>query len=189
MTPKQEAKLRGAESELCEVRALRRRAGLTQQELARAAGVSQSLIAKLEAGLAEPRFSTGQRILAALHALSGAQEPAARELMQTRVVSCEQSTSLKQVLQLMKQHGISAVPVLESGRVVGVVSERSIVSRLDEVSEETSVAEVMEDAPIVPVQTPRSVLAKLLQHFSLVIVGEGGACAGIVTKADLLAQL
>ena len=47
------------------IREHRRRAGLTQAELARAAGTSQPTIAKYEAGKAEPRSGTLDRILAA----------------------------------------------------------------------------------------------------------------------------
>lgn len=47
------------------IREHRKRAGLTQAELARAAGTSQPTIAKYEAGKAEPRSGTLDRILAA----------------------------------------------------------------------------------------------------------------------------
>ena len=47
------------------IREHRKRAGLTQAELARAAGTSQPTIAKYEAGKAEPRAGTLDRILAA----------------------------------------------------------------------------------------------------------------------------
>ncbi len=45
--------------------AARRRAGLTQRELATAAGVSQPAIARVESGAVTPRVDTLQRLLAA----------------------------------------------------------------------------------------------------------------------------
>lgn len=50
------------------VRELREQQGLSQAELARRVGTTQSVIARLELGGAEPRFDTLRRIGAALDA-------------------------------------------------------------------------------------------------------------------------
>jgi len=47
------------------IRFARLRAGLTQQELARRAGISQPALARIESGRVVPRFDTAQRILRA----------------------------------------------------------------------------------------------------------------------------
>lgn len=47
------------------IRLARRRAGLTQRQLAAATGISQPTIAKLERGVDDPRLSTVQRLLEA----------------------------------------------------------------------------------------------------------------------------
>jgi transcriptional regulator with XRE-family HTH domain len=47
------------------LKAARRRAGLSQRELARATGVAQPTIARLEQGIDNPRVETVQRLLAA----------------------------------------------------------------------------------------------------------------------------
>jgi predicted transcriptional regulator len=49
-----------------EIRAMRMKLGLTQTQLAQLAGVTQAYIAKIEAGKADPRVSTLEKILAAL---------------------------------------------------------------------------------------------------------------------------
>lgn len=176
--------------ELSEVRVLRKRAGLTQHELAQAAGVSQSLIAKVESGRVDPSFSVGKRIIAAVQNAGRQREGSAGELMQTAVISCKPHEPLKRVIARMKKHGISYVPVVDGKTVVGLVSERGIVAQLDALTPSTTVEEVMQDAPpVVPPQTPRAVLGQLLQHFGMLVVGERGTCTGIVTKADLLGRL
>jgi len=48
------------------VRTARRRKGLTQRELADRTGISQPMIASIERGLQDPRYSTLKRILAAV---------------------------------------------------------------------------------------------------------------------------
>ena len=45
-----------------QLKKIRVQLGITQSELAKAAGVSQSLIAKLESGLVDPSFSTMKAI-------------------------------------------------------------------------------------------------------------------------------
>lgn len=48
------------------LRALREKKGLTQEQLARAAGVRQSIVSKIERGVIDPRFSTMQALARAL---------------------------------------------------------------------------------------------------------------------------
>lgn len=47
------------------LRVARRKAGLTQRELARRTGIAQPTIARIERGLADPRLSTLERLLVA----------------------------------------------------------------------------------------------------------------------------
>lgn len=49
------------------------------------------------------------------------------QVMSTDVVTVRPDTSLKEVAALLAAHGISGVPVVEDGKVVGVVSEADIV--------------------------------------------------------------
>jgi len=52
--------------ELHDIERLRKRFGLTQEELARKAGISQSLIARVESGMVDPRYSRIAKIFVAL---------------------------------------------------------------------------------------------------------------------------
>ena len=55
--------------ELSEVKVIRKKLGLTQGELAKAAGVSQSLIAKIESTKIDPTYSKVKLIFHALESL------------------------------------------------------------------------------------------------------------------------
>lgn len=57
-----------------EIRKIRKELGITQEELAKKAGVTQAYIAKLEAGKVDPRLSTLNRILQALLECKGPAE-------------------------------------------------------------------------------------------------------------------
>jgi predicted transcriptional regulator len=174
--------------ELQEVKLLRKRLGLTQEQLAQAANVSQSLIAKVEAGLVDPSFTAGKRILEALRAMEQRQEPAAKALMQRHVVHCRPDGRLKGAIATMRRHAFSQLPVMESDNVVGILSESAIVRNMEGIDpDRTLVRDVMEEAPpILPPETPRKVVAELLKHYSLVLVKEKGKVQGLITKADLL---
>ena len=61
----------------------------------------------------------------------------ARELMTTSVLSVEEDTPARRIAQLLLDHGISAVPVVNAGRLVGIGSGRSIgMGRFEVVSVE-----------------------------------------------------
>ncbi len=54
-------------------------------------------------------------------------------IMTVDVVSVEPGTEVTQVAQLMVTHGVSGIPVVEAGRIVGIVTERDIVAQEMEV--------------------------------------------------------
>jgi CBS domain-containing protein len=51
------------------------------------------------------------------------------QLMTTNVLTVGPDTPLKEVAQLLSAHGVSGVPVVEKGKVVGIVSETDIVAK------------------------------------------------------------
>lgn len=56
-----------------------------------------------------------------------------REVMTTRVVAVGPETPLKEVARLLAEHGISGVPVVENGTVLGIVSEADFLVKEEEV--------------------------------------------------------
>ena len=178
------------ESELKRIKSLRRLHGLTQAELARLSGVSQSLIAKTEAGTLDPAFSRAKKILDVLESLGREKEARAKDVMVTRVHTSSPADTVADAVKAMHSHGISQIPVVERGAVVGLVSEGIILELMVSGRKDPSaaaIAEVMQDAPpVVSEQTRIGAIMPLLKHFPLVVVTRKGALAGIITKADML---
>ncbi|MFA6213856.1 MAG: CBS domain-containing protein [Candidatus Micrarchaeia archaeon] len=176
----EEARLIGAQ---------RRRLGITQQQLARMAGVSQSLVAKVEAGSVDAAYSKIKAIMEALQRAQASGEKTAREIMHSGIKSMAPSDTLHAASAAMRKLSISQLPVMEGGRAVGSLTEASILACFSEKKDiaKARVSDVMDEAfPNVLPSTPISAVAALLRHHPAVLVLEKGDVAGIITKADIL---
>ncbi len=175
--------------ELEEVKKIRKKIGLTQTELANRAGVSQSLIAKIESNRIDPTYTKTKKIFAALSDLEKKEEITAGQLMQNKIIDISPSTSIKEAIGRMKKHEISQLPVIENHKLMGLVSESTLLDAMLN-SKATQVKEIMQDAPpIVSKATSIQVVSGLLRHFPLVLVSEEGKLIGLITKSDLLVEL
>ncbi len=173
-----------------ELKRCRKRLGLTQTELARKAGVSQSLIARIEAGDIDPRLSTLRKIVGALKENDTRTIPV-EKIMKSPVIHVSPEDTLGEASRLMEKHGISQLPVLEHGVQVGSITEDRVLKALD--FDEPGrirvkrVAEVMEEGfPTISKDTDVKVVSRLIESNRAVLVVEKGKVKGIVTKADLL---
>jgi CBS domain-containing protein len=54
----------------------------------------------------------------------------AKDVMTHRVISVDPDTSLQEIANLLEKHGIKRVPVIENGRLVGIVSRANLVQAL-----------------------------------------------------------
>jgi len=174
------------------VKRVRVQLGITQSALARAAGVSQSLVAKIEAGQVDPSFSTISAIAEALrvHIKSGAKK--ASDIMSKPVLSVQANTSISDCIELMKKRGISQLPVFSGSQLVGSISEGHIVSVLSagtdpRASLSRPVSRFLEaNYPTVDASTPVDALFSLFNFVQAVLVMSGERVAGIITKIDML---
>ena len=175
--------------ELEEVKKVRKKLGLTQTGLANRAGVSQSLIAKIESGRIDPTYTKTKKIFSALSELEKKEDVKASQLMATKIVSVIPGTAIKEAISKMRKFQISQMPVIEDGKLVGMVSESTILDALMK-SKAQNVREMMQDAPpIVSKATSVQVISNLLKHYPMVLVSEGGKLIGVITKSDLIGKL
>ncbi|TFI58218.1 CBS domain-containing protein [Sphingomonas parva] len=111
----------------------------------------------------------------------------------SEVVSVEASGTVQDAVRLLAENRIGAVPVLEGGKVIGILSERDVVYCLSKDGETVlhrPVREVM-SAPTITIESKVSVLAALsemtrrrIRHLPVV---EGSQLIGIVSIGDLVA--
>lgn len=163
---------------------------LTQNELARRAGVSQPLIARIEAGDVDPRLSTLQKIFAAFEEVEG-ERVVAKDIMHLSVVHTTPDDMVDAAVRLMEEQGFSQVPVLDRGVPVGSISTDSVVQYMLEHEDEDvgnmRVRDIMLDSfPTVSPSTDKNVISHLLEKHPAVLVVEYGKVIGVITKHDMM---
>jgi predicted transcriptional regulator len=177
---------------IAEIKRLRRLHDLTQTDLSRLAGVSQSLVAKIESGSVDASYTNVQKIFDCLDNLKRGKELKAENIMSTRIFSIAPDASVSEAIRKMKQHGISQLPVVENEKAVGLLTETDIISKISEGNNaaELKVIDVAEEAPpTISGKTPITAVTELLRYASLVLVAEKGKIKGVITKADVLESL
>jgi predicted transcriptional regulator len=174
-----------------EIKRLRRSAGLTQKETAEKAGVSQSLIARIERGTVDPRLSTIRKIVAALTPAKNARS--ARDLMSSPVVSIDAHQSIRSAVDKMKKTGFSQLPVLMEGRIIGNVHESTILEKIARSSSpeqimSSPVYNIMEKSfrTVDPEDSVADVVKLLVSGEPALLVVGRGKLLGIITKIDVL---
>ncbi len=172
--------------EIEEIRRRRKRLDLTQRELAELVGVSQPLIARIESGSIDPKLSLVKRIFEVLDELEG-RKMLAKDVMNSPVIYVGLKTPIRDVVRLMTEHGISQLPVIEGGKVIGSVTEGSIVRAMVSKENVRRVEDCLDERfPEVDPNESVDVVSKLLLSNPAVLVVDCGKVVGIVTKQDVL---
>src|SRR3989338_6150821 len=175
--------------ELEEIKEIRKKFGLTQNELAKRAGVSQSLIAKIEAGRIDPTFSNAKKIFQALDDLGKKHELKVNDVMNNKIISVSPYDDIKEAIAKLKKHAISQMPVIEEHRAVGLVSETVILDAML-TKKGHKIKEIMQDPPpIVNKNTTITAVSSLVRFYPMVLVAESGNLVGLVTRSDLLGKV
>jgi predicted transcriptional regulator len=163
---------------------LRTEAGLTQKRLAELAGVSQAHIAKIEQGKVDPRLSTVNRVL---DVLTEKKQNKSRDIMTKGVLFAKPNDTILRISEVMMRHAISQMPVMSGNRVVGTITEETIIRNLRSNLAEERVRKVMSGAlPTVQEETSIDAVRKTLEKHQGVLVARGKEIVGIVTRSDLL---
>lgn len=176
-----------------EIRQLRKMAGLTQKELAKRAGVSQSLVARIETGTVDPRLSTLKRIV---DAIATTQEGrTARDIMHSPVVTINVMEPVYKAIRLMRKHGISQIPVVRKDTIVGSIQESTLIEKIGYRREQRNIVyepvqNVMEDrfTVVSPSTNVADVLAILSRGQPAVLVMDHEKLVGIITKIDVISS-
>lgn len=175
-----------------QIKKVRIQMGFTQARLAKAAGVSQSIIAKIEAGTVDPTYSTLAAISRALNSEGKGAVKKAGDVMSTPVVGVQEAITIKEAAALMKRRGFSQVPVFSGERIVGTLTDSHVMDLLStSVDPQKILGDRVKDHvgpvfAIVGKDTPVDALYSLFRYLPAVLVESDERIQGIVTKIDLM---
>jgi predicted transcriptional regulator len=174
--------------DLLDLRRIRRQIGLTQHDLSQLSRVSQSMIAKIEAGKLDPAYSKALRIITALETSAKKNDLSAGDILNKKIISVKSCDGIEDAVKKMKQYEISQIPVIDD-KPVGSISETVILDALLN-RKIKSVAEIMSDVPpIISKKTSVQVVSELLKFYQMVLVSEKGKLVGIITRADVIRNM
>ena len=161
---------------------MRIEAGLIQGQLAELARVSQAHVAKIEKGRVDPRLSTVNRII---QVLTERERKKCGDIMTKDVIFARSRDKILKTSEVMMRHAISQLPVIENDRVIGTITEESIIKNLNTADE---VVEKLMQPPLpsVPEETEVSMIRPLLEDRPGVLITSKGDITGIITRSDLL---
>jgi predicted transcriptional regulator len=166
------------------LRKLREESGLTQSQLAQLIGVTQAHIAKIENNKVDPRLSTINKILQVLTEGEGKK---CRDIMTKDVISAKSTDKILKISEVLMKNAVSQLPVFEKDKIIGTITEESIIRNLSKTIANVTVEEIMEPPlPIVPEETSVNMIRPLLEIHPGVLVAKKGNIVGIITRSDLL---
>lgn len=173
-----------------ELRARREALDLKQTELARQAGISQSMVARIEAGSVDPRVSTLNKIITVLNSAEPKKITAA-QIMHAPVLAVQPQDSISRAVEIFEKNNISQLPVIERGTPVGCISESVIVKAIEQQRLHKThmfvVRDFMEPGfPTVPPDMDVETVVNILQQNHAVLVVDGRSVRGVITKHDLI---
>jgi CBS domain-containing protein len=114
-----------------------------------------------------------------------------KEVMTSEVRACEPSATVVEAAKLMAQEDVGPIPVVEDGRLVGIVTDRDIVVRVVAEARDPNATTVGEIASrdlvtISPDEDLDEALSLLAAHqVRRLPVVDGDRLVGIVAQADI----
>ncbi len=109
--------------------------------------------------------------------------------MHKAIISARKNNKIKDIAKLLSKHSISQIPIIEKNKVLGLLTESSIVNNLENLKNKTA-EEIMEESPpIITKTTNLEAITSLLKFYPILIVQEKSKPIGVITKADILKHL
>ncbi|MFH0961058.1 MAG: CBS domain-containing protein [archaeon] len=178
--------------EISEIRGARKALGMSQTALSELSGIPQSVISKAERGESRISYAAAKLLFELLDSKRGRGTGSVEKFMNKRVVSVESDAPAERIIKIMRDRGISQLPVFRGGVAVGSISERVLLEASVRFGREAlsrkQASEIMGPPfPVVPEGTGIEDASEFLKRFSAVLISSReGRVSGILTRSDLL---
>ncbi len=166
------------------IRSERNRLNLSQRELADKAGVSKSVLGKLERKEHVPNYKNVKAIYDIIEKERDSEKKCAKEFMNEEIISIKPEDTIDEAAKLMNENGFSQLPVKKDGDYLGLIVSNQLI---DVENRESKVRELpYMSLPVIPHDTPKDDFGSLLKSNQAVIVKRGRNYIGLITASDLL---
>ena len=181
-----------------EMKKYRNRLGLSQKALSNLIGqeISQSFITKFERGMIDPTYSKISKLMDVLGMEMTKKkvdrEVPVKDIMTKHIIFIEARETVSKALKVMFKNDFSQLPIKKEGKIVGSLSERTIIRQRilnpnQKDFDEIPLGKIMDDPfPTVGENTDINVIRKLIMDFQALLVVKKGVVVGIISRADLL---
>ena len=177
-----------------DIRRMRKALDITQTELAKESGISQSTIAKIERNRISASYDTVVKLFETLDEMAKGErhDLSAADVASKDVVTVQSTDKVRVASELMREEGYSQLPVLKGDVPVGSISEKIIFEKIRagktmEELKDAPISLIMEESyPVVTESTPISSVTAMMSDFNAVLVARKGKLVGMITKADIL---
>ncbi|MEM3364022.1 MAG: helix-turn-helix domain-containing protein [Candidatus Micrarchaeia archaeon] len=176
---------------MLEMRKWRERLGKTQVEVAKALGITQSYLARIESGTANPGYNLVLKIANLYSQWEFGPGETITNKYHKGVEYVGPMETVAKAASHMKWKGYSQMPVIEQGKCIGSISESLINKKMREMNKDElyriPIKNIME-APFMEVNEdcPLALASDMLRHVPLLLVKNGNRYVGVITKSDLL---
>jgi len=178
--------------ELAEIKSLRKSLNINQKELGEILNIPQSTISRIENGSMDPPYSKIKKIYTYLQkelAKSKESTIRAENIMTKKIFSISSDSTVKHAVEMMNQHKISQVPIIEEEKNVGSLTAKKIQKLLTENSDILKMKVIdVKELPFPEVEKSWSTkeISNLLLNYPAVLVKDINNYVGIITDADFL---
>ena len=115
------------------------------------------------------------------------------EVMTRKVIHVNPQTPMAEIRRLLREHRISGIPVVQDGKLEGIISIEDLINTLAESAMDKTVGERMTHNPVTLREDEPVVV--VINHFAthgygrFLVVDEKGHMVGIVTRGDIIEGL
>ncbi|MFX1503537.1 MAG: helix-turn-helix domain-containing protein, partial [Promethearchaeota archaeon] len=114
---------------LSDIKSLRKKLNISQNELGEILNIPQSTISRIENGSIDPPYSKLKKIYEYLEnerKMREKSEKHAMDIMTQFIQSIKSNSTIKEAIDLMNEHEISQLPVIENNQNLGSITSKKI---------------------------------------------------------------
>lgn len=178
--------------ELTDIKSLRKKLDISQEDLGKIINVNQSTISRIESGEVDPPYSKVKKLFEFLEhekMIRKKIEKKAENIMTMNPIAINPKSPIRKAVELMNEYNISQLPVIAEDKNLGSITAKKIQKEITDNYELINAeVDLIKELPFPEIERDWDIkdISNLLTNYPAVLVKEHGKYIGIITDADLL---